>query len=220
MPFGAHESMETHEILNEKICMLDHFAFYASQCQDQTLRNMLQNHMQRITQSYNQMVSYTHSYQTPMNQPMTSMMSNTSPEQIQYGLRNPQPVSPQMNTRYFNDQQIASAMLCAHKSSSKCHMAGALECADPNVRQMMMNGAIECCNMAYETFLYMNQKGLYQVPTLDSHTAKTMLHHYQPLGNAPMQGTVTGAQTMGMQAGTKVDMPALQNQMMGSRAYQ
>ncbi|UOF91327.1 spore coat protein [Fodinisporobacter ferrooxydans] len=187
MPFGAHESMETHEMLEAKICMIDHFSFYASQCQDETLRNLIQNHLQRVMQSYNQLLTYTHSYQVakPM---MNQQASNVSPNQIQYGLRSPQQVAPQTNVQYFNDRQIAGAILSAHKNSSKNHMAAALECADPNVRQMMMNGAVECCNMAYETFLYMNQKGYYQVPTLDSHTAKTMLHHYQPMNAMPHAG--------------------------------
>jgi spore coat protein CotF len=208
MPFGAHESMETHEILNEKINMIDHFAFYASQCQDETLRSIIQNHLQRTIQSYNQLVTYTHSYQVPSSQPTQNVAGQYSPEQIQYGLRNPKPVAPQPNVRYFNDRQIASAILAAHKSSSKCQIAAALECADPNVRQMMVNGAIECANMAYETFLYMNQRGMYQVPTMDSHTAKTMLHHYQPVAGNTVQPVAQTSGQAGLQSPVQMQVPA------------
>lgn len=204
MPFGAHESMEAHEMLEAKICMIDHFSFYISQCQDETLRSMIYNQLQRAIQSYNQLVTYTHSYQVA--KPVVNQQtSNILPNQIEYGLRSPQPVSPQMNMKYFNDHQIAGSVLSSHKNSSKNHMAAALECADPNVRQMMMNSAVECCNMAYEIFLYMNKKGYYQVPTLDSHTAKTMLHHYQPMGTMQMSTGTQGNMGMNMQTGMQTN---------------
>ena len=34
MPFGAHETMEVHEILNEKINMINHFSWYMQNCRD------------------------------------------------------------------------------------------------------------------------------------------------------------------------------------------
>jgi spore coat protein CotF len=37
-----------------------------------------------------------------------------------------------------------------------------------------------CANEAYEVFLFMNQQGQYQVPTIQNHTAKTLLHSFQP----------------------------------------
>jgi spore coat protein CotF len=184
MPFGAAESIFAHEILTEKICMLDHFSLYAEQCQDLALKQMIMHHMQTAMGSYNEMVSYTHDYR---GTPSRMAPMNASPEAVQYGLNNPQPVSPTMQGNRMNDMQIATAVLLSHKNSAKNHMAAALECADPNVRQMMMNGSVTCCNQAYETFMYMNQRGVYQVPTLNDHTAKTFLHHYQPVqGNGMM----------------------------------
>jgi spore coat protein CotF len=197
MPFGAMETMVSHEILSEKICMLDHFALYASQCQDPQLKQMLNRHMQTALQSYNQLVSYTHDYQ---NTPVQFRdQFNVSPQTVQYGLQNPSPESPQMQGSTFTDKQIAASVLSSHKNSAKNHMAAATECADPNVRQLFINGSVTCCNQAYEVFLYMNQRGMYQVPTLKDHTAKTMLHHYQPV---PMQGQMSEQQQpMGINQG-------------------
>lgn len=177
MPFGAAESIAVHEILGEKIYMIDHFSLYESQCQDPALRQMIQRHRQAAVDSYNQMVSYTHDYRSV--QPVQAR-AYVPVESIQYGLRNPSPEGPSMQTGAFSDKQIATAVLSAHKNSAKNHMGAALECADPNIRQMMINGSITCCNQGYETFMYMNQRTYYQVPTLNDHTAKTYLHHYQP----------------------------------------
>ncbi|GAB7387606.1 spore coat protein [Bacillaceae bacterium] len=192
MPFGAHESMQTHEILSEKINMLEHFSKYAAQCQDPALRQMLERHIANVSRSYNELVSYTHEYVAPQGQPAANA-GNVSPDQIRYGLQQPSPQAPQLASPAFHDRQIATAMLIAHKNSAKNQMAAALECADPHVRQMMVNGAVNCAQLAYEVFQFMNEKGWYQVPTLNNHTAKTMLHSYQPVvgqGTENRQGIV------------------------------
>jgi spore coat protein CotF len=188
MPFGAHETMEVHEILNEKINMINHLALYAEQAQNGQVRALVEHHMLAAIQSYDQMVAYTHDYNAAAGGPaggynpggQAMRMGNISYQDIQYGLRQPAQVAPQTQGR-FNDLQILCAVLSCHKNSAKNQMQASLECADPNVRQMMISGAIACANMAYETFLVMNQQGQYQVPTMTDHTAKTFLHTYQPM---------------------------------------
>lgn len=185
MPFGAHETMEVHEILNEKINLINHFKMYRQQCQNQWLKQMIDRHLQTAVQSYNQLVSYTHDYNAAQQgMPATAEMMQSGhiqTEQIQYGLRNPAEQMPMQSASSFNDHQILCAMLSAHKASAKQHVAAALECADPNIREMLMNGAIACTNQAYEVFLMMNDQGSYQVPTMNDQTAKTFLHAYQPV---------------------------------------
>jgi len=199
MPYGAHEAMEAHEILCEKTLMIEHFAMYAGQAQDPSLRNMLEHHITQAARSYDELVSYTHDYHavTPQAPHMAQM---ATPQSIQYGLRNPAPAAPQMHGGRMSDEQIAASMLCAHKNSAKNHLAAALECADPHLRQMMVNGANQCAFASYEVFRYMNHHGWYQVPTLQDNTAKTMLHHHQPI-----TGSFVGAaqrQGMHMQSGS------------------
>ncbi|WP_018132606.1 spore coat protein [Effusibacillus pohliae] len=186
MPFGAHETMEVHEILSEHKCMIEHFSVYEQQCQDPTLRDMLHRHIQSAIQGYNQLVAYTHDYTTAQAKMMP--MHTVHQYDIRYGLRNPQPTAPQTGAAQMNDQSIATAVLIAHKNSAKNRMAAALECADPNVRQMLVNGSVTCAQEAYEVFNYMNHRGWYQVPTMNDHTAKTMLHHYQPIPQAMAGG--------------------------------
>lgn len=180
MPYGAHETMEAHEVLCETINMIDHLAMYAAQCDDAQLVQILQRHIDQALQNYNNLVEYTHDYVQPANT-AGQQAPAVEPSQIKYGLNNPAERAPQLRTSTMSSRQIAQAALTAHKNSAKNQMCAALECADPNVRQMMMNGAITCERAAYEIFLYMNEKGWYQVPTLDQHTAKTFLHSYQAI---------------------------------------
>jgi spore coat protein CotF len=186
MPFGAHETMEVHEALNEKINMINHFGLYSQQTQNEQLRQMIQRHLQTAVQSYDQLVSYTHDYQSGQQRKQAQGMINAEPQSIQYGLNNPQQQSPQLQGQ-LNDNQIAWALLCCHKNSAKNAMNSALECADPNIREMMIMSANTCANHAYEVFLFMNQQGQYQVPTMQDNTAKTFLHTYQPVQTQGIQ---------------------------------
>jgi spore coat protein CotF len=179
MPFGAHETMEVHEALNEKINMINHFALYTQQTQNEQLRQMMQRHLQSAIQSYDQLVAYTHDYNGGQQRRQAQGMLNVEPQNIQYGLNNPPQHAPQMQGQ-LNDEQIAFALLSCHKNSARNSMISALECADPNIREMMLMSANSCANQAYEVFMFMNQQGQYQVPTMKDNTAKTLLHTFQP----------------------------------------
>lgn len=189
MPFGAHETMEVHEVLNEKMNMINHFSWYAGQVQNPVLQQMIQRHLNTAIQSYDQLVGYTHDYNAANQASSAAYMTAgsaerpNSPQEIQYGLRQPAAQAPQMGGT-MSEQQIVSAILSCHKNSAKNHMTASLECADPNVRGMLMQGAMTCADQAYEIFLLMNQEGSYQVPTMNDHTAKTFLHTYQPMNTA------------------------------------
>jgi spore coat protein CotF len=180
MPFGAHETMEAHEVLNEKINLINHFTLYAGMTRDPELRSMLERHLQTAFHNYDQLVAYTHDYSAAGRPMDTYGRPNVSPRDIRYGLDNPGRIAPEMNGS-LSEEKIAMAMLQCHKNSAKNHLQGALECADPNLRELLMNGAFVCANQAYEVFLFMNRRGLYQVPTMQPHTAKTYLHSYQPM---------------------------------------
>jgi spore coat protein CotF len=179
MPFGAHETMEVHEALNEKINVINHLALYTQQTENEQLRQMMESHIYSAIQSYDQLVSYTHDYNSGLERRQAQGMVNVEPRNILYGLRHPEQQSPQMQGQ-LSDQQIAFALLLCHKNSAKNSMVSALECADPNIREMLLTSANTCANEAYEVFLFMNQQGQYQVPTIQNHTAKTFLHSYQP----------------------------------------
>ncbi len=189
MPFGARETLEAHEVLTEKKNMIEQLSFYASQCQSQELRGMLERQLQFMLAGYNQLVGYTHNYSAAQAGPAQYEAPGLSPQNIQYGLRHPASQQVQMGngSQAFSDEQIASYALSCHKNGARNQMQAALECADPNVRQMILDGAVSCANQAYELFALLNSQGVYQIPTMHDHTAKTYLHLYQPVPQQPMQ---------------------------------
>ncbi|CAH0345204.1 spore coat protein [Bacillus sp. CECT 9360] len=183
MPYGAHETMEVHEILMEKINMITHFNFYATETQNQQLIDMIIRHQQEEIRSYNEIVSYTHDYTSFKPVPPNTNIREIQPQEIRYGLNNPPQVTPEVDAM-LKDSEIATAMLCCHKNAARNGMWATLECADPNLRSMLLNSAANCSNQAYEVFLFMNEQGQYQIPTLKDHTAKTFIHRYQPANEA------------------------------------
>ncbi|WP_409302614.1 spore coat protein [Peribacillus sp. SCS-155] len=181
MPFGAHETMEVHEILLQKVNMISHFNFYATEAKNPQLLDMIVRHQQEEIRTYNDMVSYTHDYKGFTPVPPNTVIRSIKPQDIKYGLNNPPQFRPEADA-VLSDAEVAAAVLLCHKNGARNGIWAALECADPNLRQMLINSAVNCVNQAYEVFVFMNQQGLYQVPTLQDHTAKTFIHSYQPAG--------------------------------------
>jgi spore coat protein CotF len=197
MQFGAHETMETHEILMEKINMITHFNLYAKQARNPQLLDMILRHQQEEIVSYNEIVAFTRGDNrfSPIS-PNTDIRG-VSNQQIQYGLNNPPQFAPQANAT-LDDGEIAIAMLMCHKNAARNGTWAALECADPNLRRTLMNSAASCINQAYEVFLFMNEQGLYQVPTLSGQTAEAFLNRYQPAGRSlEQQYAMQGGQSQG-----------------------
>ncbi|MBN2982390.1 spore coat protein [Cohnella algarum] len=209
---GAHEVMELHEVLNNAISGLNTLKLFRPHAKDQQLQAMLDRHTQAMTMEYNHMVEFatrqgasqavparrmnagmgnvgtatnlasmnagmgTASNMAPMNTPNPSF-------QPTYGLRNPETMAPAGTANEIDDADVALCVVGCHKHSASLKMKAALEMADPTLRRMMQHGANACADMAYEGFQYANQKGYYQVPTLQDTTTATYLQAY---GSAPM----------------------------------
>ncbi|MFB5675004.1 spore coat protein [Paenibacillus terreus] len=192
MKFGAHETMETHEILMEKLNAITHCNLYAKQAKNPKLRDMIARHQRDAINSYNEIVSLTRGggQFTPISTPAHTQ--GVQHQQIQYGLDNPPRFAPQ-NDDTLSDHEISTAMLICHKNGARNAAWAALECADPNLRRAMQNSAQACTDHAYEVFLFLNEQGLYQVPTMKTETTHNFLGSYQPATG--MQQSQYGAQT-------------------------
>lgn len=107
MPFGAHEVMQTQEILSEKVNLINHFSLYAGQVQDVQLKNMLDRHIRSAMESYNTLVSYTHDYAAADQMVPLDSTQPVYTNPVQYGLRQPAPQSPQLGLSFLTDRQAA-----------------------------------------------------------------------------------------------------------------
>ena len=176
--YGAHEVMELHEVLENSINAINQFNLLRPHTRDSRLQDLLDRQTQFMQGEYNTLV------QTASQSGLTGRGStyrqtgNPSPK---YGLRQPAPQHPATGDN-IGDREVASAMLGVHKYGATIRMHAALEIANPELRRMMIQAAQNCAEEAYECWQFMNEKGFYQVPTLQQNTTNTMLETYQPTG--------------------------------------
>jgi spore coat protein CotF len=188
--YGAHEVMEVHEVLTDTIDGINQFELYRTHVKDPQLGSIIDKQIRFMTDEYNNFIQVINqrgmSQATPYRAPRSSKPV--------YGLRNPQPQTPNMSIDQLDDKDVASGMLGCHKASACMRMMASLECADPNLRRMIQQGAMNCSEQAYEVWQYMNQKGYYQVPTMKDMTTQTMIQSYAE-GNTSMGMNTQSQQT-------------------------
>ena len=173
--FGATELMMVHEALTDTINGINQFELYRQHVKDQQLMQILDSQINHKFNCYNRMVNQLHNQGVGSIVPYRTAKSTG----VKYGLRQPAAVQPNTGINEMDDRDVASAMLGCNKAAACLKFRGALECTDPNLRNMMVDCAVSAANLAYEVFLYMNQKGMYQVPTMAQQTTQTMMGVYQ-----------------------------------------
>jgi len=184
---GAHEIMDCHEVLSCTINGINQFQLYQPYCQDQELKNILQNQLSFMTNEYNALVNALQHKVNSSNLPTVKTKMSFSPN---YGMANSGVAeAPNASINQMNDRDVSSGMLGLHKASAGLKMHTALECTDPQIREMMIQSAKNCADQAYEIWSFMNKNGYYQVPTFDQATTQSIINSYQPssLYNNPQQ---------------------------------
>ena len=185
MKFGTHEAMEMHEVLNESACMIDHYALYLNQCQDQELRRILERQQHHMIDSYNTKVSVMQGQGIDVSRVPRATMGlgtagMTTENRPEYGIQQGTPLTPRPESKTLSDRAISMGALVFHKCSAVRSTSAALECANPHLRNLLATSARSCMEMSYELFQYMNHKGWYPVPVMPAHVMNQMQQAYQP----------------------------------------
>ncbi|MGC5324172.1 spore coat protein [Brevibacillus sp. SYSU BS000544] len=185
-PYGAHEVMELHDVLTNTINTINTFQLYYQNVKDRTLRQIINNQLQFMTDEYNQVVHFVHGLATGTN--TTAYHSNISSQPLVSNIAVPKDY-PQTIHQQMDDRDIASCILTLHKAGAAMRMHATLECADATIRQMMLQCANNCAHQAYEIWGYLHSQGHYAVPTLADLSNRHVLRgfHDQP----PYQQTTT-----------------------------
>lgn len=184
-PYGAHEIIELHEVLNGALNALHTMQLYAGHVADEELGQLLNHQMSFMQQAYNSMV---HTVQgLGAGESLPYRPRRQTHQAASYGM--PQPYAPTIQHSYaltvqVDDSDVAAALLGIHKSSAKAKMSAALESSHPQIRDMLLQGAVNCSHQAYEVWKYMERKGYYPLAVLPEATNAQLLRVYQPLTHA------------------------------------
>ncbi|MFD1952957.1 spore coat protein [Paenibacillus thailandensis] len=183
---GAHETVETHEILMSAINAINTMQLYRPYAKDSRLVQILDKQLQFAVNEYNFLVQTLQNVNA-QGRPQSAPYSAAGGFTPIYGLDNPAMESPNLTAKQMDDRDVATGLLCLHKASAMMKMTASLECANRELRSAMQQGAVNCSEQAYEVWQYMNQAGHYQVPTMKEMTTNTIIGHFQTAGQPAAQ---------------------------------
>ncbi|WP_077624390.1 spore coat protein [Sediminibacillus massiliensis] len=180
---GAHEVLDSHELIGCVIGVLEQYQLYNQHIQDQELKGILQRQSSFLTQTYNTIVESFQTGQDP--QVPTQQYKMQQSNEVTYGLKASQPKKPKQSVNELTDECYSSFMLGQTKAASSTFTMAAAEMNNPVLRRIVADSVPNLIEMSYELFLYQNKNGYYQVPQLNQQDMTTMLQAYT---KAPQQG--------------------------------
>jgi spore coat protein CotF len=178
-PYGAHEVIELHEVLNGAVDAINTAHLYAPFVRDPELAQIVRHQVQFMQEEYNGLVYAVQGLgggelfpYRPARAFSTSeaLMSQAAP------MSGSQPYAAQID-----DRDVASVMLGIHKTGAKLKMAAALETGHSQIRDLFLQGAVNCAHQAYEMWGYMQRKGYYAWTAMPKAANAQLLRGYQPV---------------------------------------
>jgi spore coat protein CotF len=180
---GGHELFDVHEVISGIINMLDQYQMYDQHIQDPVLKDILHRQSAFVTQMYNTIVESFRTGQKPSVP--TQVYEMTQSHEVSYGLTPGPPAKPNQSVNELADKGLSAYMLGHTKTLASLLAMTALEMTNPVIRRVVADSVPNFIEMSYETFLYQNKHGYYQVPQLTMQDMTTMLQSYTTV---PLQG--------------------------------
>lgn len=178
---GGHELMDMHETIGEIIACLNQSILLRPLVKDQELLSILDRQYNFTLGMYNTIVESHNTGHDP-SVPTGRYQMETG-NNFTYGLNPSQPKKPMQNANEVNDEIISGFLLGVQKGIAKCMTAAATETTNPVVRRVVADSIPNCIEMAYETSIYQNKHGYYQVPQYTKQDMQTMLNAFATTTN-------------------------------------
>ncbi|MDQ0169698.1 spore coat protein [Paenibacillus tundrae] len=180
---GGHELFDVHEVLTCAINVLDQYMIFRTFVLDTELLDILDRQYNFMLSQYNLTAECFTTGQKPSQETATYMIPNMTPPV--YGLKPSAPMKPNQSLADVKDAGISSHMLGLIKSHASLLAMSSSEITNPTVRRVVASQVQQFVEMAYEIFMYQNQRGYYQVPQLNANDTQQMLKTYVPATGAP-----------------------------------
>ncbi len=185
MNHGGHEILDAHEAISGLIGMLEQYQMYNQHIQDQELKDIAQRQTAFATQTYNTIVESFQTGQDPSTPTQQYKMQQDN--NVTYGLKPGQPKKPKQSVNELTDECFSSFMLGQTKGLASTLTMTSLEMTNPVLRRVFADSVPNFIEMSYETSLYQNKNGYYQVPQLKEQDMSQMLQSYT---KAPQTGNM------------------------------
>src|SRR5690625_3157457 len=183
--FGGHEVLEVHEAIGALIGGLEHYTMFEEHIQDQQLTTIANRQRTFLTQLYNTILDTFKTGQDPAVKTQTYNMQQTQTTTT-YGIQPSTPKTPIQSMSELNDECISSAFLGHLKGIASHFTVTALEATNPVLRRIFADSVPNIIELAYEMYLYQNERKYYQVPQLSQADMQSIINSY-----APVQGNIS-----------------------------
>lgn len=185
LQFGGPELMHMHESIGALTGAIEHIRINAPKIKDKQLSSIVMAQEQYITKLYNVILETVHTAKEPQQKMADYMMQQTDPKTT-FGLTPKPPKKPIQQPTEITDECISSAILGHLKGIASGFTMSALESTHPVLRRVIADSVPNIIEMAYEVFLYENQKGSYEVPQYSGSDMLQIINSYSKLPDTPI----------------------------------
>jgi len=175
--FGGHELMMTKEAIGSIVGTLEHLHLCKKDVQDKQLLDILISQTGYLTQVYNLILHVCHSAQEPKAK-LEAYMMHTNNNMTTFGLTEKDPSTPIMTLDQVDDQIVSTALLSHLKGIATILTTASIEATHPVLRRLLADSIHNIIEMAFEIYLYQNEKGYYEVPQYNSADMKQLIINF------------------------------------------
>lgn len=177
LQFGGPELMHVHEAMGALTGALEHIYMHEAHIQDKQLSSIVMTQKQFLTDIYNVIVETIQTANEPTMKIGVYSMQEKNPAPA-FGFTPKAPAKPITQTSQLTDECISSAILGHLKGIVSTFSTTALEASQPVLRRVIADSVPQVTEMAYEIFLYENQKAYYEVPQYNTSDMLHIINHY------------------------------------------
>jgi len=177
LQFGGPELMHVHESMGALTGALEHIHMHQAHIQDKQLSSIVMAQKQFLETVYNVIVETIQTANEPAMKIGNYNMQQQHPTPT-FGFTPKAPAKPITQTAQLTDECISSAILGHLKGIVSTFSTTALEASQPVLRRVIADSVPQVIEMAYEIFLYENQKAYYEVPQYNTADMLHIINHF------------------------------------------
>lgn len=185
LQFGGPELMHAHESIGSLVGAIEHLNLSLAQIQDKQLSGIAMRQRDYMMTIYDVLLETVHTAAEPTNKITDYMMLFDNPTTT-FGLTQKPPKKPIQQATEITDDCISGAILGHLKGIATSFTTTSLEATNPVLRRVFADAIPNIIEMAYEVFLYENQKSYYEVPQYSGADMLMIIKSYGKITNPPL----------------------------------
>jgi spore coat protein CotF len=179
MLFEAHQMMHVGEAMRTMVNCMNTFRIYRPQVKEAQMMSMIDRQLEHMISMCDNILKHMQSKEINKIMPDRIMNWQSNLNQMH------QPIN--MNTNQLDDRDMACCMISSLKSCVMSLSVATMTCSDDHLRKMVMNCCTSCMNMVYDMSIYMRQKVMHQMSSMQVNDLYSTMPVYQPMSEMQYQ---------------------------------